>query len=254
MKRTLFVATLLFSLFNNAQAELTTLIQAEYAEKTLSHKFKDDETGTTYSEISGDTSSAVLGLTLGGQNLYANMTAEFPLRNATGYQRIPEEGNYTVSRRDYAFTAGYNVMKSLSLFAGYKYGRTTADTTSYGATITLNTYTIKETGPFIGASTSLVLGNKDTISASAAYADMKGEFINSLNPMGGAGAGQASGDGDASGYSLTVKWLHQISDATYLNLGYKYNIYDSELEHLNSFITDATSEYDYFSLGLTHFF
>lgn len=258
MKKTsaLFIFTLNFFTFNTVQAELNAVIQAEYAEKTIHNIIKEKDVAGE-SEFNGDTSAAVFGITISERAFYANLTAEFPLRDHNDYQR-EFDSTFILSRKDYAFTVGYNVSKYLSIFTGYKYGKTEADITTYifspSPDTLLNTNTIKERGPFIGASTSININNKNIISLSAAYADMEGEFRNNLNPTGGSGTGLANSKGDTDGYSISVKWLHQMSDDTLINLGYKINNYDNDWTSINGGQIEGTSEYNYYSIGLTHFF
>ena len=235
---------------NQAHAEFDRSIQAEYAEKNLKYSTRQQGDPTVFKQ-KGDTSAAIFGITFASKRMYANLTGEFPIRDYTGHL---DQVNMSFTRRDYSATLGYSVGKHLSVFGGYKYGQTETNVTGYDFAafkMVLNTVKNKEAGPFIGVGGSSNINEKNLISISAAYAKMDGEYVNPLSPSGG---GLPSAKGDASGNSYSLKWMYQMSGDTLLSLGYKYTKYDIDLKAEVGGNIIGESEYEYFSIGLNHFF
>ena len=237
-------------------AAAATLFQAELAEKKLEHQFEFEAGGE--SRLKGDMMAAVLGLTYAFDKAYVNFTGEFPVREYTGYQHTPEASLVTLTRTDYALTFGYNLGKGWSVFGGYKYGETSADTASIDfnppGEFLLNTFDIVEEGPYIGASGNFSLDAKDVLNISVAYASMKSDFINRASDAGGGGTGAPSSDGDAAGFSLALKWAHELTSDTLFNVGLKLNRYTNDNTDYNGEKMDGESEYRYITIGLAHFF
>ena len=234
----------------------TTILQADVAQKGVDHTFHD--TLGYDANFSGDTVAGVLGLAFIGKQFYLNLSGELPWKDAHDF--LYEAQTYMdLTRKDYALTLGYNLPQGWSVFGGYKYGKTTVDLTSYESVtttgVTLATFDVKEEGLYLGASYAFQVSPGNSLSLSAAYAVMQGELVNHRDPAGGGGTGPANADGDVTGYSLSAKWIHEISPQTTLNIALKLNSYNNEMKQPSDGArVEFDSDYTYATIGLSHVF
>lgn len=256
--KTSLLVSLLFCLAASPAQAFTTILQAEVADKHVEHVFTDTSGGDV--GFKGDMVAGILGLAVVNNNFYVNLSGELPWKDSQDFQR---EINSVVdlTRKDYSFTIGYNLPRGWSIFGGYKYGKTSAHITSFeqipGGPAILNTLDFKESGPYLGTSYSFPINSGNNLSISAAYAFMDGEINNRLNPAGGGGSGTGSAEGDANGFSLAIKWIHEVSASTSFNMALKYNSYENELTETAAAVPlDITfdSDYRYITIGLSHVF
>jgi len=144
---------------------------------------------------------------------------------------LPNEWDVDVV--DYAFTAGYNVWKTLAVYAGWKGHTTNMDAATnipanwlgiQGLPAVPNAINwdveLQYNGPFIGASYGWQIGESNLLSVNVAYAWMSGDLEMTLtsqwNPNIRESMSANGDDGDASGLTLGVSWKGMITDA----LGY----------------------------------
>lgn len=174
---------------------------------------------------------------------------------------LPNEWDVDVF--DYAFTAGYNVWKTLAVYAGWKGHTTNMDATTnipanwlgiQGLPAVPNAINwdveLKYSGPFIGASYGWQIGESNLLSVNAAYAWMSGDLDTVLTSQWdpnlqkslsnlGKSLSTNGDDGDASGLTLGISWKGLITDALSYTVSadwYKYSfdgftVQDGTVDH-----------------------
>ncbi len=171
---------------------------------------------------------------LGGEK---NITAsEEPTNNLLSTDRI------TFDRTDFTATIGYASNQSISIFAGYKYGKSNltalAPSPFVGAKISL-----AGKGAFIGAGGHWKIADKGLLAFSAAFAKMA-TFYKDL--------AIGTAEGDASGTSLMVQWKGSLTQ----HWGYDLSLirHDYYYENFNKFSWDISEQILSYRLGLSYRF
>lgn len=166
----------------------------------------------------------------------------------------------TRSRKDYSLTLGYNILDGLSLFGGYKYGESLAETLIGITTITgplpdtskINYMEfesgVEEKGLFIGAGYSHNLPKNITVGLNLAYADMDGTYTRlvQLNypPI------VITQDGDISGLSYGITFSGPLSTGSQYRIGYKVNSYEYSGKSATGTEVNADEEFRIISIGV----
>lgn len=162
------------------------------------------------------------------------------------------EASFSFDRNDYSLTFGWLMADELSLFAGYKSGRTltsrpgrTIDETNVIRATDISSE-FAESGPFIGASYNKRLGHGIFV-LTGAYAYMSGDFHaegdeliadNQVPPNDFAATEKAlSYDGHTNGLNFNISWNVPVSDHTSYYFGAKYQRYEFSAD------TDITWEF-----------
>lgn len=157
-----------------------------------------------------------------------------------------------ITRRDEGLTIGYDVYRGLNVLLGYKIGETEQQTVrTNGMTAKSGSYFDK--GPFVGLSYGYNLGAVGTLSASVAYANLKGE-ISVLNQL--TQVSQSTG-GTTSGLSYGIKWSKDVRDGTTLSIGYKQNKYrfvDKDISLSGGSPSDLTQDFGILYVQATNYF
>ena len=142
---------------------------------------------------------------------------------------------------DAALTAGYNVWKSLAVYAGWKWHTTDMDGSisipanwrGAGNAAIPNALNmdneISYNGPFIGVSYGWKIGESNLLSVNAAYAWMSANMDLTISTTNGNYSEKlptADSDDDASGLTLGIAWKGYLTDALSYGISadwYKYS-------------------------------
>jgi hypothetical protein len=159
--------------------------------------------------------------------------------------QVPVPGGTVVSfsREDYAVTAGYGVWKKVSLFAGYKSGKTEAVAFADPGADPNVKIKFEEDGPFVGFSVSHNVSNTSTLGASIAYASLDGSNF----------SGQDKGD--TTGLSVGLTLTGNLSETVDYQIGLKAIRY--EFDHdVPAGVEDSSSElnFDILTIGIKRYF
>ncbi|MDH5632337.1 MAG: hypothetical protein OEZ10_05000 [Gammaproteobacteria bacterium] len=239
---------------------IALILAADYAEKRVEHTFKAAGPGGADVVFDGEMSAAAVALTAAKGGFYISLNAEMPLREET----TPiGESLLFLERDDYALTLGYSVFERISVFAGYKYGKTRitnvyTDVDLSGPTprpyLGSSEFDLIEEGPFLGLAYNQPINEGNWLGVNVAYGFMDSEIVNHTLATGGGNTGPASGSGDTEGFSFGVRWSHAFSAATQVAVGYKMNTYDNEGADITGTGYKYESVYNYITLGLSHYF
>jgi hypothetical protein len=157
--------------------------------------------------------------------------ASYTIKNDVSVQYSEDEVDFysdiiEFDRKDFALTGGYS-FGEVSIFAGYKYGKSIFD----GRYVFDNNNTINyqeslmSDGIFIGAAYSLMLSDTDVLSFSFAYADLSVEYKAAvLNED--SSISKYNGDG----ISLSAKWSHYLESGKSVYLKFETQNYEYEEE------------------------
>lgn len=162
------------------------------------------------------------------------------------------EASFSFDRNDYSLTMGWMLSDDVSLFTGYKSGRTltsrpgrTTDETNIIRATDISTE-FAESGPFIGASFNKRIGHGILV-ITGAYAYMSGEFHAEgdeliadvqVPPDDFAATEKAlSYDGHTNGFNFNISWNIPVSDHTSYYFGAKHQQYEFSAD------TDITWEF-----------
>ncbi|MFT5483971.1 MAG: hypothetical protein ACI9GW_002630 [Halieaceae bacterium] len=148
-----------------------------------------------------------------------------------------EDFTGTASRRDYDLTAGYQVNSNISIFGGYKDGKTDLDVIGRDEDEPyVGSEFYKQSGPFIGANFGWNFTDAGKLDVSLAYAslDAKNQFFADGD---GADEGEepefdditGRNSGDSSGYSFNVSWTMPIGGNLLFRTKFKLNSYDQDI-------------------------
>jgi hypothetical protein len=207
---------------------------------------------------------------------YVKFSFDQSIKDFATIDNAPNSGgnidNQTIlfSRKDISLTFGYSVLDNMSIFVGYTRGETSGTgIAGYrfeggiafpdDAIISNLSISIKESGPFVGASYSYYLQDSGSFSFSLAYAQLDGE-VSILTTATSVANGAVTFDsqvakGDADGISYSVTWTDQFSEDTLYNISLKttnYKFDAPEIPGEDSFDFDDT--YNIFSIGFSKFF
>ncbi|MCG6970782.1 MAG: hypothetical protein LJE85_13535 [Gammaproteobacteria bacterium] len=186
------------------------------------------------------------------KKFYFTVNADFTL--------LPDEETKTaaaidtdesISRYDFAMTAGFNITKSFSLFGGLLYGSTDRDVvvtdTTSDTTISDETMSMSEFGPYLGLNYTFYFKNHMSLGFNGAYAFMSGEQTwgqSGFDP-------EVSYKGDTQGTSLGVKFSGPMGRIASYYVGYKNTQYKFETDD-SQFTTDEN--FQTLSAGVTFYF
>ena len=173
---------------------------------------------------------------------------------------VPDESTTTqnnndtkesIERTEGALTAGFNITKGFSLFGGFFYGDTsrtvTVTNSATDATITDDTMTMSEYGPFLGLNYTFYFKNGMSLGFNGAYALLSGE-----QSWGQTGADpEVTYEGNAKGTSVGIKFSGPMSRIASYYVGYKTTQYSFETDD-SQFKTDE--DFQVFSAGVTFYF
>jgi hypothetical protein len=169
--------------------------------------------------------------------------------------------NSGIDRQDFNFTLGMNVWKGLNLFGGYISGTTEIEPTPayiefpgannrscVGANnctpmvisnlakdhelqgIGAYKQTYDEKGWFLGSSYGWNINDMGTLSASAAYALMGGEYSDNYRVIGAVQDVSFNFDGDSKGISLALTWAAGINDRLGYYVDLRSQMYDMDAD------------------------
>jgi len=155
--------------------------------------------GTT--DLSGLLSSLGGGLTFTQGRYYFKAAAEQDVHSEMRTAGID------FSREDAVLSAGYGVSDAISVFAGYKYGRTII--TALITPVDQRVVKLTGQGPFIGAGGGWPVRDWGVLSFSAAYAELQAFYSD---------AQISQAQGSARGTSLSLAWQNTF------NTGWGYEI------------------------------
>jgi len=149
-------------------------------------------------EVAGDIVTAGLGLTLTYGRFYADIDAENSI-TSNNESAIGFSNNLIdFKRSDFTLSTGYALQENLSLFIGYKQGKTTINARAENNT---NTIELLGKGLFFGVGSGTRIKDWGVLSFSAAYASLNATYQDD----------QTNGiTGRADGTSLAVTWQGQL--------------------------------------------
>lgn len=161
------------------------------------------------------------------------------------------ETKESIERTEGALTAGYNINKSFSLFGGFFYGDTSRNIvvtdTLNDITLSDDTMTMSEFGPFLGLNYTFYFKNGMSLGLNGAYALMSGE-----QNWGQTGASpETTYKGKTKGTSLGVKFSGPMTRIMSYYVGYKITQYSFKT---NDSVFKTDEDFQTFSAGLTFYF
>lgn len=221
-------------------------------------------------------------ITAAYKNFYVKMNFDESIKDHHQVNNTPngnggfDNGLLSMSREDNSTTIGYGVTDNISVFAGYKYGKTGGTATSNINSTTINdgvnppfellwtentSLHFEEKGPFIGVNYSHALANSGAFSFSLAFASLDGEvlfrnvqpdettglmtvFRNDLTP------------GDTTGLSFSISWTDQLVESINYTVALKTTRYefDSEQAADPNGELDTDLIFNNLSIGFSKFF
>lgn len=186
------------------------------------------------------------------------------------YLNVPGH-NTEVERRDRSVTLGYNIWSGLNVFAGYMWGEThlrpeatcftfpvpcsalnlAADLENEGREDYRQEYT--EEGPYMGLSYGWLIADAGTLSVSAAYAKMDGQFKDNYVTT-AFGDEHFNFEGDSTGTSIGVTWSAPLGEASayFLDIRQqKYSMDGKDTDTPSTYLDTVEVETDETMLGVT---
>ncbi|MDM8546471.1 hypothetical protein QUF61_08245 [Candidatus Venteria ishoeyi] len=164
-------------------------------------------------KITGDVLSAGASLTLIRERFYLDFAGENSIDNLQRNTQI------AFDRQDISVTLGYGIYDNVSLFTGFKQGKTKIYSQSG---VPDNIINLQEYGPYIGAGAGWRASENNIFSFTVAYADMQSKYQDAtIN----------SARGDVSGTSLAIAWRwnmnkHLFSQLSMVRHDYFYENFD----------------------------
>lgn len=161
------------------------------------------------------------------------------------------------SRDENSVTAGYNVWRWVSLFAGYMNNNTRTTTVTYsGSTAFIGDSKYTEKGPYYGLALSHRFAGGSSLGASYALARADGKL--SSRSMSSTGATTISDrEGDVKGTSFGLSWSAPLTGSLFYRIGYKGTRYDFDTTFTFASTTQQQStrrDYDAFFIGIANYF
>lgn len=157
--------------------------------------------------------------------------------------QITNETVISFSREDYAVTAGYGVWKKVSLFAGYKSGKTEVVTIDDPGGDPNTRIKFEEDGPFVGLTVSHNVSDTSSLGLSIAYASLDGSNFNGEDK------------GDTTGLSVGLTLSGSLSENVDYQVGLKTIRY--EFNHdVAPGDEDSSSnlDFDILTIGIKRYF
>lgn len=155
----------------------------------------------------------------------------------------------SVTRTDANISFGYLLNRNLSMFAGYLIGESSLSRVDYMPNLALDEffeYRYKESGPYIGASTSIAVGESSNLSASIAYGQLGASMELLRNGLEGSVSGLS-----ANGYSFSVEWSSPLEGSLVYKIGYKINRYNITASVLPDTLTES---FNSFTVGIAKYY
>lgn len=193
--------------------------------------------------VSGIIQSLGVGLTGTYQRFYMDVTVEKNLRpSQESTTNLLFTDTVDFEREDLSASVGYGINESVSIFTGYKYGRTTisarAPSPFVGETISL-----QGRGGFIGAGGGWQVKDWGFLSFSAAYARLGADYDDLVVHR---------THGSATGTSLGVKWKAQLTKQWYYDVSVLRH--DYYYQHFNRISSNISEQILSFRLGIGYRF
>ena len=204
-----------------------------------------------------------LAVTMAYRGFYLGGNYDVSLKDFVTINNTPSGGGgldnsvITFSREDLAATFGYNVWKTMNVFAGYRQGETTGYVFSDLANlIPRNTNIVFLTkGPFIGTSYGFAMGKRGTLLLSAAYAAMSGE-VTILSYLENGTYESTHAQGPANGYSVGLGWTGPLEGSLVYTVAYKYSKYSFDQDNTTNPSDDFSFDevHSVFTLSMQKYF
>jgi hypothetical protein len=155
------------------------------------------------------------------------------------------------SREENSITAGYDVWRGITLFAGYLDNKTTTNTTQIQNNVTtLSTTELAEKGPYYGVGYSYRFAGGGSIAASIAVTRADGSSTTrSSNPQ-----NSNQGNGDVEGTSYGLSWSAPLTGSLFYRLGVKATRYDFTFTDNLGFQRQTKQDYNALYLGVANYF
>ena len=200
------------------------------------------------------------------KSFYAIAKVETPLAKDSTNSSIPFTTENTsaktdVKRRDYSITLGYKISKILSVFGGYMYGKTTltpnacAGCTNPATTMKNDGFgeyhqNYQEDGIFLGVTSGWHVGNGQ-ISASLAYAKMRGKYTDNFKDTQGTPAFDF--EGNSNGFSAALSWTAPITEKLFYFTDARLQKYSMDASDKTgaAYFSGSTAKTDETILGLS---
>lgn len=214
--------------------------------------------------ISFPSVSVPIALTSGNWQVSANLQST--LQDAD----ISEEEDVgKASRDDYDFTVGYRATQHWTLFAGYKYGKTSIQFTPRDSEdddeLMVTDESYKQSGPFIGVSYGWRFENAGSLNISVAYADLSATNNFSANTDDEDEEGESdeaiefddiTGNvtGDTKGLSYSVSWTMPISSNLLFQTRLKLNDYQQDIDYQGTRFNDIDETFTSLHVGVAYVF
>lgn len=189
--------------------------------------------------------------------------------NEAGVSEEEETGE--ADRYDYDLTLGVNLSDHITLFGGYKLGKTEIDFTARDTEDTAGSGrfsdSYEESGPYLGASWQYYFANSSKISLSIAYAWLDAKNKLGAKPDDDSGEDNGNGDSeefefddftgrvdsDANGFSIGLRWSIPLGDQLGYYALFRLQRYDQDLEQ-NATRVSITEQFTELGMGLSYVF
>jgi hypothetical protein len=193
--------------------------------------------------VNGTINSLGGGVTSVYQRFYIDLAGE---KNLTAHEdsttNLLSTSNVALDRIDFTTTLGYALNDSISVFGGYKYGKSTI-TALPPSPFTGGQISLDGKGLFLGAGGRLAINSWGFLSFSAAYAKMATRYKDLI---------YGTAKGDASGTSLVVQWKASLFQNFYYDLSLIRH--DYYYENFDKFQWDISEQILSYRLGVSYRF
>ncbi len=159
---------------------------------------------------------------------------------------------FTLQREDNTLTLGYNLWRTLNIFAGRKTGSTELQRSALGSSTDLVQVEYRESGNFVGLSYNADFGVRGQLGLSLAYANLPTKVTETVL---GTSIQSITTTGTTTGTSYGIKWTGTLTDRLDYNIGYKlskYKFTDKAQATGDDYSTNQT--YKIFSVGISKVF
>ena len=193
---------------------------------------------------------AKLGVTVGNAYIAANFE-----NTLTGDDEVGERGAViSASREDMDVAVGYALGRGTTVFVGVKNGETNLQqvaSADVGADPDNENgaWYFMERGPFVGVNYQWPLNDKNSLSASLAYAQL--DYTAELEATTTGGARVEAFTGKAQGFSYGVGWNRAVNQNTVFNIDLKLTRYDVDYDYSTTWGALADTSETYKSIGFS---
>lgn len=236
-----YIALLVFGL--NALFTPVTFAENLLLVPYLFSSVRNFEYSVTNGGVNGMIHSLGGGITGIYKNFYIDLAGEKDITaREESATNLLSTDRIAFNRTDFATSFGYAINESISVFGGYKYGKSTI-TALMPSPFVGGKITLEGKGLFIGAGGGWVLKNGGTLSFSAAYAKIS-SFYKDL--------AIGTTKGDAAGTSLSMKWKAALTKRLY----YDFSLirHDYYYEDFRKFDWDISEQILSYRIGLSYRF